>query len=80
MEDHIFFTDATEMAAKVRGGELSPVDLVGAHLDRIALINPKINAIATLVEDALDQARDDNARRHHDEHSQRIAVSASPAR
>ncbi len=61
MEDPLFFTDATEMAAKVRGGELSPVDLVGAHLDRIALINPKINAIATLVEDALDQARDAEA-------------------
>jgi hypothetical protein len=29
---------------------------------------------------ALDQARDDTARRHHDEDSQRLTVSAAPAR
>jgi hypothetical protein len=29
---------------------------------------------------ALDQARDDSARRHHDEDSQRLTVSAAPAR
>ena len=29
---------------------------------------------------ALDQARDDTARRHHDEDSQRLSVSAAPAR
>jgi hypothetical protein len=41
---------------------------------------PESTRSTTLQLAALDQARDDNARRHHDEHSQRIAVSASPAR
>src|ERR1700744_1381473 len=36
---------------------LSPVEVVQAHLDRIAEVNPKLNAIVTLADGALDAAR-----------------------
>lgn len=41
---------------------------------------PESTRSTTLQLAALDQTRDDNARRHHDENSQRIAVSTAPAR
>lgn len=41
---------------------------------------PESTRSTTLQLAALDQARDDSARRHHDENSQRVAVSAAPAR
>ena len=36
-----------EMAEQVRGGEISPVELVDAHLARIEQVNPKLNAFVT---------------------------------
>ena len=36
---------------------VSPVEVVEAHLQRIARINPSLNAIVTLADDALDRAR-----------------------
>ena len=35
---------ATEMARLVRQRELSPVELVEAHLERIEALNPRLNA------------------------------------
>jgi len=58
MHEDICFADATELARRIRGKELSPVDVVTAHLERISAINPKLNAIVTLADDALDKARD----------------------
>ena len=39
---------ATELAAMVRGGELSARELLEAHLARIEQLNPQLNAIVTL--------------------------------
>ena len=37
---------ASDMAARVAGGKLSPVELVEAHLERIRALNPRLNAFA----------------------------------
>ena len=39
---------ASQMARLVRAGEVSVVELVEAHLERIAEINPQLNAVVTL--------------------------------
>jgi Asp-tRNA(Asn)/Glu-tRNA(Gln) amidotransferase A subunit family amidase len=44
----LHYLAATEMARLIRMGELSPVDLVDAHLDRIAALNPRLNAFVGL--------------------------------
>jgi Asp-tRNA(Asn)/Glu-tRNA(Gln) amidotransferase A subunit family amidase len=38
---------ATELAAKIRAGDLSPVAVVEAHIARIEAINPALNALVT---------------------------------
>jgi amidase len=48
---------ATELLTMIRAREVSPVEVVEAHLRRIEQINPKLNAIVTIAEEALDQAR-----------------------
>lgn len=57
MNDDIHFLDATELAARIRSGRLTSVEVVQAHLDRIDAIDPKINAIVTVNENALAEAR-----------------------
>ena len=47
---------AHELAALVRKREISPVEVLDAHLAVIDRLNPKLNAIVTL---AADQARAD---------------------
>jgi len=48
---------AVEMARRIRAGDLSVRDLVAAHLDQIERVNPKVNAVVTLVaERAMAQA------------------------
>ncbi len=39
---------ATQMAAAVRSGELTPVEILDAHLDRVAALNPALNAIVAV--------------------------------
>jgi aspartyl-tRNA(Asn)/glutamyl-tRNA(Gln) amidotransferase subunit A len=53
----IILSDATKLAELIRTKEVSPVEVVQAHLDRIAAVNPKINAIVTLVDGALKAAK-----------------------
>ena len=54
----IFYRDATELARLIRTKELSPVEVVEAHLARISAVNPKVNAVVTLMgEAALKQAK-----------------------
>jgi amidase len=51
------FLPAREMAALVRTGRVSAVELVQAHLDRIEAVDPVVNAVVTLVpERALTEA------------------------
>jgi len=53
MHEFIKWT-ATEAVARLRSGEVSPLDLVDAAARRIADTNPRINAVVTL---CLDRAR-----------------------
>ena len=56
--EEIRYLDATELAARIRTKQLSPREVVQAHLDRIGAVNPKVNAIVTLMADeALSAAR-----------------------
>ena len=45
------------MARLIRDREVSPVEVVEAHLERISEINPALNAIVTLAPDVLERAR-----------------------
>ncbi|MDR6573235.1 aspartyl-tRNA(Asn)/glutamyl-tRNA(Gln) amidotransferase subunit A [Curtobacterium sp. 320] len=56
MAEDIFYLDATELAARIKAGQLTSVQVVQAYLDRIAAVDPKINAIVTLNDDALAEA------------------------
>jgi aspartyl-tRNA(Asn)/glutamyl-tRNA(Gln) amidotransferase subunit A len=47
----IIWKSAVELAQGIKAGELSPVDVLDTYLDRIEEINPKINAIVTLIEE-----------------------------
>ena len=47
----IFYRDATELARLIRTKEISPVEVIKAHLDRIETVNPKVNAVVTLMRD-----------------------------
>ncbi len=59
----ICFMTATEMARRLRSKELSARDVVAAHLRQIARVNPRVNAIVTLVADqAMAAARDADER------------------
>ena len=54
----ICFTPAVELAAMIRDGEVSSLEVVQAVLDRIERLNPLINSYCTVVADrALDEAR-----------------------
>lgn len=57
MIDDVFHQDATMLAARIRSGELTSVEVVQAHLDRIASVDPAINAIVTINEYALADAK-----------------------
>jgi amidase len=46
--DELCFRPATELAAMVRGREISARELLEAHLDRIGRLNPGVNAVVTL--------------------------------
>ncbi|MVU78237.1 amidase [Nocardia sp. ET3-3] len=57
MDSDLCYASARELAGWLRAGQLSAVEVVRAHLDRIQRLDPKVNAIATLVaEQALDAA------------------------
>ena len=57
MTKEIIFSDATKLAELIRTKEVSPVEVVQAHLDRIAAVNPRINAIVTLADGVLKAAK-----------------------
>jgi amidase len=65
----ICFSSATELARRIRSKDLSARDLMATHLARIARLNPKLNAIVTLVpEQAMEQAKEaDEALAKHKE-------------
>jgi aspartyl-tRNA(Asn)/glutamyl-tRNA(Gln) amidotransferase subunit A len=57
MSKPIIYSDATKLAELIRTKEVSPVEVMQAHLDRIDALNPKINAIVTVAEGALKAAK-----------------------
>ncbi len=49
--EEIHYLDATELAARIKTKQLSPREVVQTHLERISAVNPKVNAIVTLMAD-----------------------------
>ena len=58
MSDDLVFAPATELAERIRGKSVSPTEVMEAHLARIESVNPKLNAIVTPDETAMDRARE----------------------
>lgn len=59
----LVFLEASVQAALIASRQVSAVELLQAHLDQIERLNPKVNAICTLVpEQALKAAQDADAR------------------
>jgi amidase len=56
MGDDLAWLDATAQSELVRSGEVSPSELVDAALERIAALNPTLNAV---IFDRSDRARDE---------------------
>jgi Amidase len=53
----LHYLEATTLATQIRTKQLSSREVVQAHVDRTAAVNPKINAVVTLMaEDALKAA------------------------
>src|ERR1700692_4853759 len=57
MNSEIIYYDATKLAELIRNREISRVEVVQAHRDRIEALNPKLNAIVTVADDALEAAK-----------------------
>src|SRR3954463_5160602 len=57
MSTDLIYTDATELAELIRTREVSPVEVMQAHLDRIEAVNPEVNAIVTIADNALGSAK-----------------------
>jgi aspartyl-tRNA(Asn)/glutamyl-tRNA(Gln) amidotransferase subunit A len=54
----LVFLSGRELASLIKAKKVSPVEVTQAYLDRIALLNPKLNAFITVTKDqALAQAR-----------------------
>lgn len=65
----IHYKPITEQASMLRSGELSPVELTQAYLDRIAALDGELNAFITVMgEQALAQARQAESQMHAGEH------------
>jgi aspartyl-tRNA(Asn)/glutamyl-tRNA(Gln) amidotransferase subunit A len=57
MNADILYSDATRLAELICTRELSPVEVMQEHLDRIEAINPKLNAVVTISDQALKAAK-----------------------
>ena len=58
LSEDVFFAPVTELAARIRARQLSPVELTEGFLDRIAKFSARYNAFITVTRDlALEQAR-----------------------
>src|ERR1700704_4129139 len=50
----LIYKSATELAKLIRDKQVSPTEVLEAHIARIDAVNPRLNALVTL---SLDQAR-----------------------
>ena len=65
----LFTTSALQLARRVRAREISCVELLQAHLQRVQRLNPVINAVVVMQEEvALQRARDADAALAQGEH------------
>lgn len=62
MTNELVHQDATRLAELIRTRKVSPVEVMQAHLDRIEMTNPHINAVVTISDDAMKAARHAEAR------------------
>lgn len=60
----LIFSSATEIARRIREREVSSAEVVEACLRRIAQVNPALNAVVALAEDAHERAREADAALH----------------
>jgi amidase len=62
-QEDVCFLDATVLAARIRKKQISAREVMSAHLAQIERVNPKVNAIVTLVAERAmaDAARADEA-------------------
>jgi aspartyl-tRNA(Asn)/glutamyl-tRNA(Gln) amidotransferase subunit A len=58
VSDDIIYSDATTLAELIRTKQVSSVEVVQAHLDRIDAVDGEVNAIVTLNDDALEAAKE----------------------
>lgn len=56
MSGDIVFADATELACRIREGQVSPTEVLAEFTDRIEAVNPGLRAIVTRREQAQDEA------------------------
>jgi amidase len=63
MPNSLCFTSGRELAAMIRTKKISARELMAAHLEQIARVNPKINAIVAKLDDAKCLALADEADR-----------------
>ncbi|MEU2506416.1 amidase [Streptomyces sp. NPDC007863] len=56
MRDALWRMSAAAQAEAVRGGEVSAVELVDSHLERIAEVNPRVNAVTQLLAERAREA------------------------
>ncbi|HEY4381790.1 MAG TPA: amidase [Acidobacteriaceae bacterium] len=61
MNTELIYSDATKLAELIRTREVSPVEVMKAHLDRIEAVNPQVNAIVTIAENTLIAAKEAEA-------------------
>jgi aspartyl-tRNA(Asn)/glutamyl-tRNA(Gln) amidotransferase subunit A len=57
MSNDLIYSDATKLAELIRTREVSPVEVMKAHLDRIEAVNRQVNAIVTIADGALVSAK-----------------------
>src|ERR1700744_852875 len=57
MNTELISQDATKLAELIRNKEVSPVEVVKAHLERIDAVDSKINAIVTIADGRIEAAR-----------------------
>jgi aspartyl-tRNA(Asn)/glutamyl-tRNA(Gln) amidotransferase subunit A len=58
MSTELIYSDATKLAELIRTREVSPVEVMKAYLNRIEAVNPKVNAIVTIADGALESAKE----------------------
>ena len=60
--NELIYMSAAELADKIKEKQISPVEVIRAYLDRIAVVDDKVNAFITVMADeALDAARQSEA-------------------